>query len=84
MDEGGGKAVVGEERDIEVYGGTAYLISVGQLMRGEVFRDIDYHVYLLAAYHVEGLRLGFLRWPIDALAFHSIVYQIAVTAPRGI
>ena len=60
MDEGRGEAVVGEERDIEVDGSTTDLVAVGELARGEVLRDIDHHVDLLVANHVESLWLQLL------------------------
>ena len=34
VDEGGGEAGVGDERDVEVDGGAAYLVAVGQLAGG--------------------------------------------------
>ena len=60
MDEGRGESVVGEERDVEVDGCTTDLVAVGELARGEVLRDIDHHVDLLVANHVESLRLQLL------------------------
>ena len=52
VDERFGKASIGEQGDVEVYSGTADLVSVGELTSGEVLREVHYHVNLLAVEHV--------------------------------
>ena len=65
-DEGGGQTAVGDKRDVEVDGRTADLVAVGELVDGEILRNVDHHVDLLLVEHVEGLRLLVgIRRPID-------------------
>ena len=55
-DESGGQTAVGDKRDVEVDGRTADLVAVGELVDGEILRNVDHHVDLLLVEHVEGLR----------------------------
>ena len=57
IDECLGKTSIGEQGNVEVYSGTANLVSVGELTGSEVLRQVHHHVYLLAVEHVERLGL---------------------------
>ena len=71
-------------RNIEVDGGTAYLVAVIQLACGEVLRNIDHHVYLLAVQHVECLRLAFgFAGPVDARILHTVLRKEVAGTTRG-
>ena len=47
IDEGAGQTGVGDERNVEVDGRTAYLVAVTQLARRQVLGDVDHHVDFL-------------------------------------
>ena len=55
VDERFGKASIGEQGDVEVYSGTADLVSVGELTGGEVLGQVHHHVDLLLVEQVECL-----------------------------
>ena len=55
VDERFGKASIGEQGDVEIYSGTADLVSVGELTGGEVLRQVHHHVDLLLVEQVECL-----------------------------
>ena len=76
-DEGAGKATVRDERDVEVDGGTAYLVTVGQLTGRKVLRDVDHHVNLMVVEHVEGLRLTVFRRPVDGSVGYAVFRKIS-------
>ena len=56
IDEGRGKTRISNERNVEVDGGTTYLVAVGQLVGGEVLGDVHHHVDLVLMQEVEGRR----------------------------
>ena len=58
VDEGGGQSAVGDKGHVEVDGGAAYLIAVGQLAYGKVLGYVDHEVDFVAVEHVEGLRVA--------------------------
>ncbi len=83
-DEGGGEAGVGDKRDIEVDGGSTDVVSVGQLLVGEVLRDVDHEVEFLVCEHLHRLLvfackfrvLGFGR-PDYALGRHTVLSEVS-------
>ena len=54
------------QRNIEVDSGAAYSVTVVQLARGEVLRNVHHHIYLFSVQHFERLRVhvGLAR-PVD-------------------
>lgn len=83
-DEGAGKATVRDERDIEVDGGAAYLVAIGQLTGRKVLRDVDDHINLMVVEHVDGLRLTVFRRPVDGSVGYAVSRKITGYASGGI
>ena len=78
VDERFGKAGVGEQGDVEVYSGTADLVSVGELTGGEVLGQVHHHVDLLLVEQVECLGLHALfAGPVYEGVLHAILGEEA-------
>ena len=76
MDKGRRKSAVGDERDIEVDGCTAYLITVGKFAGGEVLGNIHHHVNLMVMKHVESLWLSLFRRPIHKFVGNAVLCEL--------
>ena len=88
-DEGRGQTTVGDKGHVQVDGGTADLVTVGELVGGEILGDVDHHVDLVVVEHVEGgghylpySLLGFAG-PEDAGVLDSVLGEIAGGAAGG-
>ncbi len=59
------------QRNIEVNSGAAYSVTVVQLARSEVLRNVHHHIYLFSVQHFERLRVhvGLAR-PVDTGILH--------------
>ena len=78
VDERFGKASIGEQGDVEVYSGTADLVSVGELTGSEVLGQVHYHVNLLAVEHVKCLRLhAFFAGPVYEGVLNAVLGEVA-------
>ena len=70
------------QRNIEVDSGAAYSVTVVQLARGEVLRNVHHHIYLFSVQHFERLRVhvGLAR-PVDTGVLHPVLgKELARTA----
>lgn len=88
-DEGRGQTTVGDKGHVQVDGGTANLVTVGELVGGEVLGDVDHHVDLVAVEHVEGggqclpySLLGFAR-PEDAGVLDAVLGEVSGGSSGG-
>ena len=54
LDEGRGQTTVGDQGDIQVDGRTTDLVAVGELVRGQVLRNVHHHVNLVLMQEIEG------------------------------
>lgn len=88
-DEGRGQTTVGDKGHVQVDGGTADLVTVGELVGGEILGDVDHHVNLVAVEHVEGggqclpySLLGFAG-PEDAGVLNAVLGEVSGGASGG-
>ena len=82
-DEGCGQTGIRDERDVEVYGCTTDIVSVGQLLVREVLRNVDHQVELLVGEHVHSclvlackLRILRLTRPDDTLGRDAVLSKV--------
>ena len=83
MDECGSQTCVGDEGDVEVDGGAADFVAVGQFARTEVLGHVDHHVNFLVVEHIDGLRLTFFAGPIYEGIVNAILRQVTACAACG-
>ena len=75
VNKGTGQTRIGDKRNIEVDGCTAYLVAIAQLACGQILGDIHHHVYFLAVKHIECLRLTIFAGPEHTGILHAVLRE---------